>query len=612
MVRSKIFYKSMVMVSAIILTYTFALLLIVLPQVENSTRTLEEKNGKEVLNKVSLLAQNMQLDLKNFKEHALQSHKTDLQNLTDAFWSIAETKYDQSRPENIGSILEDRGKKFKTNLLRFYNKNKGVLSTAELKQAIINYVNIFRYDNGSGYFFIHDKTTVVEHPIYPEFKDQDFAEIKDQNGVYFVREFYERCRQNGSGIVHYQWRHAETKQFEDKVAYVFTFEPFNWIIGTSASISALQDKLKGEVIYLANIIRYGRDSYFFINGYDYRVIAHPYIKKGTDYSKKRDVNGNLIVPPMVNKAREHGQGFTRYQWATPDEKHTFEKLTFSKDFPDWQMVISTGSSIDDITKEVAKRKSELVDQLRRIMNTTTIGKSGYLFIVDDQAKMIIHRNKDMEGKDTSGMVNPSTGNPIFNDLKDAAAAGRPLYFKWDRPGDKGNYIYDKVAWVEYIPELHWYITSSAYVKELQATSQQLRNGIVLLGLIILLLAFLVSLLFFKRLLKPISTLSTLAGQITRGDFSARSTIDSNDEIGILAREFNTMVDTIENNIHTLDQQVEKKTQQLEKQNKTFATLFYESSDGILLIKDGIFIDCNRAAYQMLKYENKQELTSIHP
>ena len=57
----------MVMVSAIILTYTFALLLIVLPQVENSTRTLEEKNGKEVLNKVSLLAQNMQLDLKNFK-----------------------------------------------------------------------------------------------------------------------------------------------------------------------------------------------------------------------------------------------------------------------------------------------------------------------------------------------------------------------------------------------------------------------------------------------------------------------------------------------------------------------------------------------------------------
>ncbi len=602
----------MLMVSAIILTYTCALLLIVLPQVESSTCSLEEKNSKEVLNKVLLIAKNMHLDLENFKKHALQYHETELRNLTDAFWSIVETKYEQSRPENIGSILQARGKKFQKDLLRFYNKNKTVMSTEELKQAIINYVNIFRYDNGSGYFFIHKQTTVVEHPIYPEFKGRDFADIKDQNGVYFVREFYERCRKNGSGIVHYQWKHAETQQTEDKVAYVFTFEPFDWIIGTSASIRALQNSLKDEVIYLANTIRYGRDNYFFINGYDYRVIAHPYIKKDTDYSEERDVNGTLIVPPMVNQARKNGQGFTRYQRKDPKGNSTFEKLTFSKDFPDWQMVISTGSSIDDIRKEIDKRKSELIEQLRRIMSTTTIGKSGYLFIVDDQATMIIHRNKYMEGKDITTMKNPSTGNPIFNDLKKAAEAGRPFYFKWDKPTDKGNYIYDKVAWVEYVPELHWYITSSAYVDELQATSNQLKHGIVLLGLSILLLAFLLSFLFFRNLLKPISTLSTLAGQVTRGDFSARSTIHSNDEIGVLSREFNTMVDTIENNIHILDQKVAEKTQQVEKQNKTFAALFYESSDGILLLQGGLFIDCNRAAYQMLKYDNKQELIALPP
>ncbi len=595
----------MLMVGAIILTYTCALLLIVLPQVEKSTRSLEEKNGKEVLKKVSLIAKSMQLDLENFKEHALLYHETELRNLTEAFWSIAENKYKQSRPENIGSILEDRGEKLKKDLLRFYNSNKAVMGTEELKQAIINYVNIFRYDNGSGYFFIHEQTTVVEHPIYPDFKGRDFAKIKDQNGVYFVREFYERCRANGSGIVHYQWKHAETRQFEDKVAYIFTFEPFDWIIGTSASVRALQNKLKDDVISLAQTIRYGRDNYFFINGYDYKVIVHPFIKKGTDYSEERDADSKLIVPPMVSKAREHGQGFTRYQWKNPAGNRSFEKLTFSKDFPDWQMVISTGSSIDDIQKEIATRKGELIEHLRRIMSRTTIGKSGYLFIVDDQAKMVIHLNEYMEGKDTAGMINPSTGNPIFNDLKKAAEAGRPLYFKWDRPTDKGNYIYDKIAWVKYLPKLHWYITSSAYINELQKTSHQLKNDIVLLGLIILLLAFLVSFLFFRRLLKPISTLSTLAGQVTHGDFSARSKVYSNDEIGVLSREFNTMVDTIENNLHTLDQEVEK-------QNKTFATLFYESSDGILLIRDGVFIDCNRAAYQMLKYENKQELTSMHP
>jgi PAS domain S-box-containing protein len=355
MIRSKIFYKAMVMVSAIILTYTFALLLIVLPQVEKSTRSLEEKNGKEVLSKVSLLARNMQLDLEDFKKHALRNHKTTRKNLTDTFWSI-----------------------------------------------------------------------------------------------------------------------------------------------------------------------------------------------------------------------------------------------------------------EDIHKEVAKRKNELIEQLHQVMNQTTIDKSGYLFIVDDQARMVIHPNADMEGQDTTHMENPATGNNIFADLKLAAETGEPLYFKWDRPTDKDNNIYDKIAWVEFIPELNWYITSSFYVSELQATSRQLKNIILLLGLSILLFAFLVSFLFFKNLLKPISTLSTLAGRVTEGDYSGRSHVQSHDEIGVLSREFNTMVDTIEDNINNLDQKVAEKTRQIEKQNTTFATLFYESSDGILLIQDGLFIDCNKSAYQMLKYGSKGKLTALHP
>jgi signal transduction histidine kinase/CheY-like chemotaxis protein len=612
-IRSKIFYKSMLVVSVIILAYTIALLLVVLPRVEESTQSLETKNGKEVLNKVVLITKNMQRNLENFEKNALQYHKKELKNLTDSFWSIVQTKYEQSRPENIGSILQDRGEEFKNNLTLFYDKNKNTMSTEELKQAIIHYVNIYRYFQGSGYFFIHAQTTVVEHPIYPDFKGKDLAQLQDENGIYLVQEFQTLSRENGSGTLYYRWKHPQSKVIEDKVAYVFTFEPFDWIIGTTAVINELQEMLKDDVIYLANKIRYGQDNYFFINGYDSKVIAHPYIKKGTDFSTRQDSHGNLIVPPMIKVARENGEGFTRYWWKKdPAKNETFEKLTFSKDFPNWQMVINTGTYIDTIQKEIGKRKTELIMRLRHIMEKTTIGKSGYLFIVDDQARMIIHRNQYMEGKDTISMKNPSSGNYIFDDLKDAAEAGQPLYFKWDRPTDKGNYIYDKIAWVEYIPELQWYITSSAYTQELQETSEQLKNRILFLGLSILLFSFLISFIFFKNLLKPISTLSALASRVTKGDYSARSQLKSNDEIGILSDEFNIMVDTIEDNIHNLDQNVAEKTKEIEEQNMLFETLFYESSDGMLLIHDGLFVDCNRSAYQMLQYTNKNELIALHP
>ena len=603
----------MVLVSIIILTYTFAILLIVLPKVETKTQYLEEKIGKAALDKVLLVTKNMQTNLENFQINALQYHKTELQDLTDIFWSTIQTKYNQSRPENIGSILEARGKELKESLMLFYNTNKNIMTSDELKHAIINFVHIFRYDHGSGYFFIHEQTTVIEHPIYPEFKGINFANIEDKNGVKFVQTFYDLCRQNGSGIVHYQWKHAKTKAIEDKITYVFTFEPFNWIIGTSGSVKALQDTLKNEAISLVKTIRYGNNNYFFINDYDNKIIAHPFIKPGTDSSAVKDFKGHLIVPPMIKIARDKGEGFTRYWWNNnPDEAEPYEKLTFSKNFPNWKMVISTGTSIRDIQKEVDKQKSALIKQLRKIIQNTKIGKSGYLFIVNKQGIMVIHPNNNIEGKPTKNMKNPVTGLSIFDELSHAGDTHQPMYYKWDKPSDKGNYIYDKISWAEYIPQFQWYVASSVYTDELLETSRKLKQELIFLGFTILLLSFLLSFVFFRRLLKPITTLSTLASLVTKGDYSVRSQLKTSDEIGILAREFNTMVTTIEDNIHNLDQKVAEKTKAIAEQNMLFETLFYESSDGILLIRDGLFVDCNKSAHTMLHLDNKEDLLTLHP
>jgi len=44
----------------------------------------------------------------------------------------------------------------------------------------------------------------------------------------------------------------------------------------------------------------------------------------------------------------------------------------------------------------------------------------------------------------------------------------------------------------------------------------------------------------------------------------------------------------------------------------FRTLFEKSHDGVLLIDNGVFIDCNEAIVKMLGYNTKEEVLSLHP
>jgi diguanylate cyclase (GGDEF)-like protein/PAS domain S-box-containing protein len=64
--------------------------------------------------------------------------------------------------------------------------------------------------------------------------------------------------------------------------------------------------------------------------------------------------------------------------------------------------------------------------------------------------------------------------------------------------------------------------------------------------------------------------------------------------------------------HQLETDIEMKTYEIQKQKEVFETLFEKSSDGILIIENGKFIQCNERAVKMLHYSSKDELLHTHP
>ena len=582
MLKSKLFLKSVFMIIVLTLIYYFTILFFILPQVNSSLSRLEKKDAKDILNSIVVLTTNVHKNLEVYREIALQNHEKELKNLTDTVWSIISSKYEQSKPENIGKLLEKRSKEFEKNLLTFYNKNRYKMSKRALKKAIKNYINIYRYENGIGYFWINDfKPKMILHPIATNLNGKYLGNYKDPNGVDLFNQMVKVCNSKGKGVVKYQWLNPKSKKIEDKLSYVFTFKPFHWIIGTGEYTSVLRKRLQQEVIDIVRDLRYGDGNYFFIYDYNNIAISHPYIQ-GKDMSNVKDKKGNLIVPPFVKLAQKDGEGFTRYWWPkNKNDTASYEKLTYVKDFPNWNMVIATGIFIDDIEKEVAKRKEELIKDLKTIVNHTKIGDNGYLFIFDKDANMLIHPNKYINGTNISRLINPTDGGLLFNDLVNASQTkSKALYYKWDKPDENGNYIYDKISWTRYVDELGWYITSSLYVEDFKKSSNEIHSFIsnIFLGMFLVTIVF--SIYFFRKMLLPIYELSKLSQKVTEGDYSVRANIIQNDEIGVLAKSFNTMLNITEDFIDNLEMKIDMRTKALECSKREIEAISKHTQESI--------------------------------
>lgn len=336
-----------------------------------------------------------------------------------------------------------------------------------------------------------------------------------------------------------------------------------------------------RVLEFARQFRYGQNDYVWISDFDSRLISHPDPKlHGADFSHVQDVYGNFIVPPMVDKARSEGEGFTSYWWNRLGKDKPSEKLTYSKLYSPWQWVYGTGVYVDDIKDEVDRRTRDLIAELREALRHISLGRTGYMYVFDADMNMIIHPNPKIEGINFATTPNPLTSRSIGMELKDAARRGEPLLYVWDRPSEPGAYLYEKISWVRFHPGFQWYIASSVYTEELYASARSLAERIAWISFMVFLVSAGLGGLFIRRMVGPISRLSRAALAVQAGDLTVRAGIERKDEIGILSREFDAMVGKLADHVAELDTKVREKTAKLAENLSRLEAANRQVMDGI--------------------------------
>src|SRR6185295_10141284 len=79
------------------------------------------------------------------------------------------------------------------------------------------------------------------------------------------------------------------------------------------------------------------------------------------------------------------------------------------------------------------------------------------------------------------------------------------------------------------------------------------------GGIIAAVALLLGLAFTVRILRPIRSLAAAANALREGNFSARATLETRDELGALAQSFNAMADALLSGREHLERKVRERT-----------------------------------------------------
>lgn len=116
---------------------------------------------------------------------------------------------------------------------------------------------------------------------------------------------------------------------------------------------------------------------------------------------------------------------------------------------------------------------------------------------------------------------------------------------------------------------------TADYSEMYKYNQQLQNSFTLLTLILFVGVFVISLLVTSQIIQPLHRLTNATKQIADGNYSMSTPIDTSDEIGELAIQFQHMQNKIRQHIHVIESEKEKVLLSEKKRTDFFHNVTHE-------------------------------------
>ena len=245
----------------------------------------------------------------------------------------------------------------------------------------------------------------------------------------------------------------------------------------------------------------------------------------------------------------------KFNKAINGKDYVSQVYTSDKDQPFVTIAIPLWGGAQEVVG-VASAEADL-SFLWEVIEKTHFGTAGYGYLVDENGKLIAHRDAALVLK----QMNLRGVYGVQKFLRDPAYAD-------SAPAQEGLGLFGKPVLATYapVPELGWAIVLEEPIDSALANVEILKRSALVFLVIGLLVGAAVIAWVSGRITGPIRELHRGAEIIGSGNLDYRVNIETGDEIEWLGEEFNKMAGELKVSYATLEQKVKDKTGELEKSN----------------------------------------------
>lgn len=300
--------------------------------------------------------------------------------------------------------------------------------------------------------------------------------------------------------------------------------------------------------------------------------------KISDFCSFRLSNEKMIFSSLKDDFfyKNNRKVFEQWQKYSIDTRtHTFKKRDYyfyNYKFPNYNLLFEIGCSGYKLNPNHAKFEKELKGHLHTnllIDSNFKSAKSVMFWINPQTAKnrdLILYEEDEKLRKEKyrvsriSNSENIPTGDLTIKEILDSKDKNKPISHFWKKE--------ELLTWIIDLStqdsNKYMFLAYSINKNELKNKNRSKLLFLLPETLIAMGISFILILLLFKRVLKNLNTITKTAVKVNKGVKNIRSNVKGNDDIGILGKSFDNMLDFFENNISTLDKIVEEKTKEISK------------------------------------------------
>ena len=311
-------------------------------------------------------------DLDKLQRDYLQNNKEIIKNEVDKVHNYISHEKLNSEIELKRNLKNRMDEAF--NLINYiYAKYKDKESKEEIISRIKDSLKAIKFNDNRGYYYIYNlKGFNISHPVNPQFENKYMLDYKDNFGNFVLRDIISDLKDKKESFTTLYWEKPEDikKQYK-KITFNKIFEPYNLIIGTGEYLEDFENITKERILSYISSIRYGDNGYIFVIDDKGTYLSH--IEKsyiGKNRLELKDTNGFMITKEILNLANSGKNGYLQYVGTIkPQTKQPSQKITYVKDFKDWNWVIASGFYTDELEKQILDKQNELKEKyFKNIVN----------------------------------------------------------------------------------------------------------------------------------------------------------------------------------------------------------------------------------------------------